>query len=150
MLAGRRAFIVWGLTIGTAAGLLTATTPAQAKATCTKGYVCMWEDSNYDANRWVKSAKPANGKTRFVNINGWNGDNEISSVINNTGCSLMMYEDDSDHRGGKYGYKAVATSTARIPDMKVYNFSIRASRYEWETTSDGANDDVESFVIDCT
>ncbi|MFI6520571.1 peptidase inhibitor family I36 protein [Spirillospora sp. NPDC050679] len=63
---------------------------ARAAASCPSGYVCMWEDAYYGGDKYVE--QPAiNGHHE---IDGWNGDNEISSVVNNTGKCIVLYAND--------------------------------------------------------
>lgn len=63
--------------------------PAQA-ASCPDNYVCMWEDPNYSGELYVYQPNQ-NGR---YEIDGWDGDNEISSVINNTHKCIVLYAND--------------------------------------------------------
>jgi hypothetical protein len=69
--------------------------PAQAEqaaraGNCLNGYVCMWEDPGYTGSLYVEQPNQ-NGR---YEIDGWNGDNEISSVVNNTGKCIVLYAND--------------------------------------------------------
>lgn len=75
------------------AGLVTlsAGPAAAADGRCGANRVCMYEDPNYDGSLYVNQAYKSGGK---YEIDGWDGDNEISSVINNTGSSIKIYSND--------------------------------------------------------
>jgi Peptidase inhibitor family I36 len=59
-------------------------------ARCPDNHVCMYEDSDFGGGLYVNVAYDG-GKHE---IDWWNGDNEISSVINNTGSSIKVYAGD--------------------------------------------------------
>lgn len=72
--------------------------PAQAGgyAQCGSGYVCMWEDAGFQGDEWVHW-KPSGIGAKY-NIDGWDGDNEISSIYNHSGYALRIYAND-DYTG---------------------------------------------------
>ncbi len=72
--------------------------PAQAGgyAQCGSGYVCMWEDAGFQGDEWVHW-KPSGVGAKY-NIDGWDGDNEISSIYNHSGYALRIYAND-DYTG---------------------------------------------------
>jgi hypothetical protein len=67
-------------------------TPAQADSSdCPSNYVCMWEDPNYSGSMYVRQPSSLGS----YNIDGWDGDNEISSVYNNSRNCVRMYDNDN-------------------------------------------------------
>lgn len=99
---------------GAAVGFAVTTTvvtlgavPAQAQAqggttaavrdwSCDSGRMCMYEDANYTGSKYV-NWKPT-GTNQKYQIDGWDGDNEISSLINNTAYKIRVYDND-DYSG---------------------------------------------------
>lgn len=75
------------------AATLTGPTAAQAESTdCPADYVCMWEDNDFQGSMYVR--QPAN--IGSYDIDGWDGDNEISSYyINASFRCVTMYADDN-------------------------------------------------------
>ena len=71
--------------------------PAKAAGTCADGSVCMWEDPGYNGSKYVDQP----GNAGNYQIDWWNGDNEISSVINRTGKCVRLYDND-DWSGTSY------------------------------------------------
>ncbi len=67
--------------------------PAQADGYCPSGRVCMWEDSNFSGDRWVDVK--VGGADWSYNIDGWNGDNEISSIDNASGWDIRVWGNDN-------------------------------------------------------
>ena len=63
---------------------------------CDSGRICMYEDSNYTGSKYV-NWKPT-GTNQKYQIDGWDGDNEISSVINRTRYNIRLYDND-DYSG---------------------------------------------------
>ncbi|GAB2570250.1 peptidase inhibitor family I36 protein [Kribbella endophytica] len=59
----------------------------------TAGNVRMWEDPDYTGSQYV-TATPDNCPDG-CDIDGWDGDNEISSVRNETACKIRLYADDN-------------------------------------------------------
>ncbi len=59
----------------------------------TAGNVRMWEDPDFTGSQYV-DATPANCPDG-CDIDGWDGDNEISSVRNETACTIRLYADDN-------------------------------------------------------
>lgn len=79
--------------------------PAQAGgyAQCGSGYVCMWEDAGYQGDEWVHW-KPGSVGAKY-NIDGWDGDNEISSLYNHSGYAIRVYAND-DYTGESHCFPA--------------------------------------------
>lgn len=71
--------------------------PASAAGSCNAGSVCMWEDPGYNGEKYVDQP----GRSGSYEIDGWDGDNEISSVINKTGKCVRLYDNDG-HTGTSY------------------------------------------------
>lgn len=66
--------------------------PAAADdARCPNDHVCMYEDPQMGGSLYVNQRYVGNGR---FEIDGWDGDNEISSVINNTNASIKIYSND--------------------------------------------------------
>lgn len=89
-----------------AAGLVSApsaaaATPSERQATALQkaGVVQMWEDPDYSGSLYVE-AGPGNCPAEGCDIDGWDGDNEISSVKNGTNCTVRLW--DLDGFGGSY------------------------------------------------
>jgi len=66
---------------------------AQADGYCPTNRVCMWEDTNYQGDRWVDTTVGAPGW--FYDIDWWDGDNEISSIDNSTGNYIQVWGNDN-------------------------------------------------------
>jgi hypothetical protein len=72
-----------------------AAVPAMADADdCPDEYVCMWEDNWYHGSMYVKYKQNSKSGNK-VDIGGWNGDNEISAVVNNTVYTVVLYDNDN-------------------------------------------------------
>ncbi len=85
-----------------AALALTAPTPAiagqrLADGACPGDHICMWEDDNYGGDKWVQEPAKLN---KVYDIDGWDGDNEISSIKNTSGLFVCVYPGDYTHGGG--------------------------------------------------
>ncbi|WP_079056248.1 peptidase inhibitor family I36 protein [Streptomyces caeruleatus] len=90
----------------TAAILTLGSVPAQAAqestaastrvVNCATGRMCMYEDASYTGSKYV-NWKPT-GTNQKYQIDGWNGDNEITSLINNTSYNIRLYDND-DYSG---------------------------------------------------
>jgi hypothetical protein len=59
--------------------------------TCSSGSVCMWEDPGYNGSKYVDQP----GHVGSYQIDGWDGDNEISAVMNKTGRCVRLYDNDN-------------------------------------------------------
>lgn len=113
-----------GVCLGTVPlGLTLEAAPASAAAPCSENYVCMWEDAGYNGSRYVRQYKTSG----YYQIDGWDGDNEISSVKNYTGKCVRLYDND-DHTGDTY---TIHKNQRTVPNLKEVGF----------------NDDAESFRI---
>jgi hypothetical protein len=55
------------------------------------GYICMWEDPHRGGSKYIHH-DPSTDYT--VDIDGWDGDNEISSVWNRTSCTIILHAND--------------------------------------------------------
>lgn len=98
-----------------------ATTTASA-GTCSAGRVCMWEDPNFSGSRYVNVLPSVN---RYYEIDWWNGDNEISSVVNNSYYAVKL--SDGDYTDGPSWNRNKGTAVCippygRVPDLIVYPF----------------------------
>ncbi|HEU5156473.1 MAG TPA: peptidase inhibitor family I36 protein [Streptosporangiaceae bacterium] len=90
--------------------------------TCANGSVCMWEDAGYSGSKYVD--QPGNpGKYQ---IDWWNGDNEISSVINRTGKCVRLY--DNDNWSGT-------------------SYFIEKAGSRWDLERNGFDNEAESYTI---
>jgi len=69
-------------------------------------YVCLWEDADYHGDRYEWYAPTAID----VDIDWWNGDNEISSVKNYSTYDLCLYDNDN-FTGDRVRIPAQKTST---------------------------------------
>src|SRR5690349_22188573 len=74
---------------------IAAPTAAQADSSdCPSGYVCMWEDNKFQGEMYVR--QPLN--VGSYDIDGWDGDNEISSIyVNQSGTRkcVTLYNGDN-------------------------------------------------------
>ncbi|GAB3248417.1 peptidase inhibitor family I36 protein [Kineosporia babensis] len=87
--------------------MVTAAGPASADdARCPANRVCMYEDPNFTGSLYVNQKYKSGGK---FEIDWWDGDNEISSVINNTGGSVKLYAND----GQKGKWQCVGAHSTR-------------------------------------
>lgn len=114
-----------GLAVAAVLGLSTSaaqaeTTDAEIMAgTCASGYVCGWEDDGYGGDKWM-SWNPARIGANYE-IDGWDGDNEITSVINNTGHGIKFYDQD-----GQAGSTLCVGNGVRINNLQTYAWNDRA------------------------
>ncbi|MGI5163652.1 peptidase inhibitor family I36 protein [Spirillospora sp. CA-253888] len=96
---------------------------ARAAASCPSGYVCMWEDPYYGGDLYVQQSA-INGRHE---IDGWNGDNEISSVINNTGKCVVLYANDG-WSGRTHPIQKSGTQRLR-PNLQLNGYDNEAESY---------------------
>jgi hypothetical protein len=107
-----------GLTAGSAQA--ETTTEAETRAgTCASGYVCGWEDDGYGGDKWM-SWNPS-GVGDNYEIDGWDGDNEITSIINNSGHGIKFYDQD-----GQAGNTLCVGNGVRINNLQTYAWNDRA------------------------
>ena len=122
-----RAFLKLALgTVLTATALTAAATgPAQASTTsgtCGANFVCMWEDPGFNGTKYVDVV----GQPGFIDIDWWEGDNEISSVNNRTGYWVRMYA--NDNATGFFGCVAPNQSIAALTfDNDMESFSLNTT-----------------------
>jgi hypothetical protein len=93
--AKRRLTQVAALGLAASAAVVTlSAAPAQAAGApdCPNGNICMWEDTDFKGDRWV-NWKPDGANDKY-NIDGWDGDNEISSVWNDSNYAVILYGND--------------------------------------------------------
>ncbi|MFB9903395.1 peptidase inhibitor family I36 protein [Allokutzneria oryzae] len=109
--------------------LFTAPT-ADAASSCPDKHVCMWEDSGYTGSRYVKQ-KAANGT---YDIDGFNGDNEISSLKNRTSCTLTLYSADDPKASAFKWTVAPGKSISNLKNLK-------------DSKGNHANDGVQSYKL---
>lgn len=122
-----------------ATGALTiAASPAQAAAeNCPDKHVCMWEDDNYEGSQYVQylTKTGTDSMYQYYDIDWWEGDNEISSFVNNTGCDLYISREDlneDDDHNGKY-FHWNSDDPKRSASLEPY----------------GMDNDAESFNVYC-
>jgi hypothetical protein len=85
--------VIAGLSLTAGSAQAETTTEAETRAGgCSNNYVCMWEDSNYSGDKWVNWRVGSVGTV--YEVDGWDGDNEISSISNESGRTLKLYADD--------------------------------------------------------
>lgn len=88
--------LVSALSVIVLAAPASASPPTQQElilATCGGGVGCGWEDPDFKGDRYF-AATINSCVNRRCEIDWWNGDNEISSVANNTNCTLRLYSHD--------------------------------------------------------
>lgn len=82
--------------LGLSVGSAQADTSAEAEILaggCESGYFCGWEDSGYSGDKWVNWR--VGGVGSVYEIDGWDGDNEISSFSNESNRILRLYNGDN-------------------------------------------------------
>jgi hypothetical protein len=116
-MAGVAFVAMMGLSAGSAQA---ETTDVEVKAgTCASGYVCGWEDDGYGGDKWM-SWNPS-GVGANYEIDGWDGDNEITSIINNSGHGIKFYDQD-----GQAGNTLCVGNGVRINNLQDYAWNDRA------------------------
>ncbi|UOE21717.1 peptidase inhibitor family I36 protein [Thermobifida halotolerans] len=103
------------------AGAVATALPAHAGQSCPNNYVCMWEDPGYNGSLYVKQYKTSG----YYQIDGWDGDNEISSVKNYTGKCVRLYAND-DHTGNSY---RIDKNVREISNLEQVGFDNDAESY---------------------
>lgn len=83
--------------VAVSASVLAPTSALADSSDCPSNYVCMWEDSTFHGSMYVRQADDI----ASYDIDGWDGDNEISSVFNNTIYCVRLFEND-DWTGDSY------------------------------------------------
>lgn len=84
----------------------------------------MWEDPGYSGEHYV-AAQPANCPTG-CDIDGWDGDNELSSAKNTTDCTVRLY--DLDGYGGSYVDLSAMTYYSNLEQL---GFDNKAESYKF-------------------
>jgi hypothetical protein len=110
---------VFGLTAGSAQAETTEAAAEPRAGTCASGYVCGWEDDGYGGDKWM-NWNPARIGANYE-IDGWDGDNEITSIINNTGHGIKFYDQD-----GQAGSTLCVGNGVRINNLQTYAWNDRA------------------------
>jgi hypothetical protein len=104
-LAGRLARGAAFVSAAATAAIAFSVAPVQAEesadaaiqaGSCASGRFCMWEDANYSGSKYANWAPT--GVNQKYQLDGWDGDNEISSLINNTRYDIRVYDND-DYSG---------------------------------------------------
>ncbi|MDA0564192.1 peptidase inhibitor family I36 protein [Streptomonospora sp. S1-112] len=95
---------------------------ASAPAAAAPGEVRMWEDPDYTGSLYVQTT-PGQCPAEGCDIDGWDGDNEISSVINETNCTVRLW--DLDGFAGGY----VDLGPGRWGNLELQGFDNKAESY---------------------
>jgi hypothetical protein len=104
------------------AGITTIAPAASAsESDCPDSYVCMWEDPYESGSLYVYQP----GNAGSYEIDWWDGDNEISSVVNRTGKCIILYDGD-DQTGSSYTINA---TTTRLYNLSLNGWDNRAESY---------------------
>jgi hypothetical protein len=113
------------LVCGLALAAFGAISPAAAAENApAAGSVRMWEDPDYSGDKYV-DATPANC-TDGCDIDGWDGDNEISSVRNETACTVRLYADDN------FGGRSVdLAANSSYSNLELQGFDNDAESFEF-------------------
>ncbi|WP_168200945.1 peptidase inhibitor family I36 protein [Allokutzneria sp. NRRL B-24872] len=104
--------------------MLAGVAPASANADDCSYKLCMWEDDWYADTLYAKSAAVSG----CLEIAGWNGDNEISSLINNTGHTVRLYADD-----GCQG-RSLPLGPGYYPELSRLGFNNEVESYSFDGT----------------
>jgi hypothetical protein len=116
-----------------AAGVMSASSAAgsttgEQQATVQRaaaGPVLMWEDPNYTGSLYV-DALPSECPAAGCDIDGWDGDNEISSVKNQTACTVRLYDND----GFTGGYVNLLPG-GNYPNLERLGFDNKAESFKF-------------------
>ncbi|WP_170180491.1 peptidase inhibitor family I36 protein [Actinomadura pelletieri] len=95
-------------------GVVGLSAPASAGEWCGWNEICMFEDALYRGDRYVShTAVPGR-----YQIDWWNGDNEISSAMNNSFDFCVRLYDNDDWSGATYtiGYDEVHSTLPGFND----------------------------------
>ena len=65
---------------------------------CPSGYVCMWEDKTFHGSMYVRQPDDVGS----YDIDGWDGDDEISSVYNTSTTKCVRLYDNDRWTGTSY------------------------------------------------
>ncbi|MGW1340106.1 peptidase inhibitor family I36 protein [Kribbella sp. NPDC002412] len=113
------------LVCGLAMAAFAAITPAAAAENApTAGNVRMWEDPDFTGSQYVDTTPDT--CPDGCDIDGWDGDNEISSVRNETNCIVRLYADDN--LGGRSVDLKANTS---YHNLELQGFDNDAESYEF-------------------
>jgi hypothetical protein len=136
----RRSILGAVLAVTAGAGLAFTATPASADTaqiqvgSCSSGYVCLFENPNYnagDTNHWRDFSNDAN----IGGLNWYNGDgsesndnmnDETSSLKNRVGCLARLYQ--HANRGGDH---ADFLNGASVPNLSTTNIGENRASSVW-------------------
>ncbi|GAB1694786.1 peptidase inhibitor family I36 protein [Krasilnikovia sp. M28-CT-15] len=94
----RRTFAALAAVMSGTAGTLAVAAPAMAGTFCPYDYICMWEDPAWSGSEYIKvRAVPGS-----YGIDGWDGDNEISSIINESRKYCVTLYNNDNWTGSTY------------------------------------------------
>ncbi|KAA0924112.1 peptidase inhibitor family I36 protein [Streptomyces apricus] len=80
---------------GLAAGTVAPASASETATVCDQSHLCMWEDTYYRGDQYLNIYMEAEANIGTVGeIDGWDGDNEISSLSNGTRFSIALYDGD--------------------------------------------------------
>ncbi|GAA2153434.1 MULTISPECIES: peptidase inhibitor family I36 protein [Glycomyces] len=107
--------------VATSAVVALSVAPAQADeeadaGTCAGGRFCMWEDSSFSGSRYANWAPTGTGQK--YQLDGWDGDNEITSLMNSTRYMIRVYAND-DYSGESH---CVAPGSS-VRNLKDWDFN---------------------------
>jgi peptidase inhibitor family I36 len=94
---GKRLGVVLSLVLAFTIVRGAAVQPAGADGYCSRLALCMWEDARFSGSRYVFQNQPPAERcdgSVIYEIDGFNGDNEISSIDNATDFDVVVYADD--------------------------------------------------------
>ncbi|TCC26696.1 peptidase inhibitor family I36 protein [Kribbella speibonae] len=101
-----------------------ATARSEGSNAVAAGPLLMWEDPNYTGDLYV-AAYPSDCP-KGCDIDGWDGDNEISSAKNQTTCTVRLYDND-----GFTGSYVDLGAGRNYSDLKLVGFDNRAESYKF-------------------
>ncbi|NUR70860.1 MAG: peptidase inhibitor family I36 protein [Hamadaea sp.] len=131
----RRALAVAAASAAIAVGTATPAFAGQGdvESTCPSSDVCMWEDNSFGGNKWVEQST-YDGKV--YDIDWWNGDNEISSIRNNSGFWICVYPGDYTWGGG---YIKVGPHTEYSNLAQSFGFDNEAESFKVVSSTSNCN-----------
>jgi peptidase inhibitor family I36 len=124
---GRKSVLLGTMGLMMAVGAITAPSVSASTSNAQSALrtsLQMWEDPGYTGSIYVDtlpSECPAG-----CDIDGWDGDNEISSVKNPTGCKVRLYDND-----GFTGGTVDLSPHTSYPNLEQQGFDNRAESYKF-------------------